>query len=297
MAKSKAAVKTQPAVVLESEVARKIRQHSRTSMKAEVCGVLIGKNDDDRTVVEACITGVNASQGGTHVTFTQDTWEHIYKIKDREYPDDKIVGWYHSHPGFGVFLSEHDLFIQENFFSGPHQIAWVYDPHTDEEGCFGWINAKVEKLSGIRFGYLQSVDQTATAVRGEETEDQDESQMSASNFGGRAAGERETPAWIRWTGPALICFAVALLSAAGGYIFGGRQVAGQVERELSPTLEACQQIAQHPVEACREILQHFAPPVAGSVAPANATGQTKYENEPAQKQGPTGEKGNNGKHK
>jgi proteasome lid subunit RPN8/RPN11 len=266
-------------------------------MKAEVCGVLIGKNDDDRTLVEACIPGVNAAQGGTHVTFTQDTWEHIYKIKDREFPDDKIVGWYHSHPGFGVFLSEHDLFIQENFFSGPHQIAWVYDPHTDEEGCFGWINAKVEKLSGIRFGYLQSVDQTATANRGEEADDADESPIPDSKFGGGAAGERETPAWIRWTGPTLICFAVALLSAAGGYVFGGRQVAAQVERELGPALGTCEQIAQHPVEACREILQQLAPPVAGSAAPAGATGQTKVEHGPAQKQDPAGEKGNNGKHK
>lgn len=295
MAKSKTAVETQPAVVMESEVARKIRQHCRTSMKAEVCGVLIGKNDDDRTLVEACIAGVNAAQGGTHVTFTQDTWEHIYKIKDREYPDDKIVGWYHSHPGFGVFLSEHDLFIQENFFSGPHQIAWVYDPHTDEEGCFGWINAKVEKLSGIRFGYLQSVDQTATAARDDEAED--EGPVPDSSFGAQSAREQKTPAWIRWTGPVLICFAVALLSAAGGYVFGGRQVAGQVERELSPTLAACQQIADHPVEACRDILQHFAPPVSGAAAPADAQSEIQPEHKPAQKQGPAGEKGNNAKHK
>ena len=179
--------------------------------------------------------------------------------------------------------------------SGPHQIAWVYDPHTDEEGCFGWVNAKVEKLSGIRFGYLQSVDQTATAARDDEAED--DGPAPDSNFGAQSAREQKTPAWIRWTGPVLICFAVALLSAAGGYIFGGRQVAGQVERELSPTLAACQQIADHPVEACRDILQHFAPPVSGAAAPADAQSEIQPEHKPAQKQGPAGEKGNNGKHK
>jgi proteasome lid subunit RPN8/RPN11 len=289
MAKPKTAVKTQPAVVMESEVARKIRQHARTSMKAEVCGVLIGNNLNDRTVVEACIPGVNAAQGGAHVTFTQDTWEHIYKIKDREYPDEKIVGWYHSHPGFGVFLSEHDLFIQENFFSGPHQIAWVYDPHTDEEGCFGWVNAKIEKLSGVRFGYLQSVDQAATVARDDEVEDG--SAIPNSNFESSAAGERKTPVWVKWTGPALICFAIALLSAAGGYVFGGRQVAAQVERELGPALGTCEQIVQHPVDACREILQHFGPPASGSV------GESKAESAPVQKEAPAGGKGNNGKHK
>ena len=41
-AKVKVRVSTQPVVVMEAEVARKIRQHARTSMKAEVCGVLIG---------------------------------------------------------------------------------------------------------------------------------------------------------------------------------------------------------------------------------------------------------------
>ncbi|MCI0351417.1 MAG: Mov34/MPN/PAD-1 family protein [Acidobacteriales bacterium] len=142
-----------PAVIMEAEVARRIRQHGRSSMKAEVCGVLIGTEQGRTTSVAACIAGVNAAQGGAHVTFTQETWEHIYKIKDAEYPNERIVGWYHSHPGFGVFLSDHDTFIQENFFASPQQVAWVYDPHTDEEGCFGWHDGKIEKLDDVAFRY------------------------------------------------------------------------------------------------------------------------------------------------
>ena len=146
-----------PAVLMEAEVARRIRQHARSSMKSEVCGVLIGTEQGHTTSVAACISGVNAAQGGAHVTFTQETWEHIYKIKDAEYPNERIVGWYHSHPGFGVFLSDHDTFIQENFFASPQQIAWVFDPHTDEEGCFGWHNGKIQKLDDITFRYKASV--------------------------------------------------------------------------------------------------------------------------------------------
>ena len=83
---------------IRAEVARQIRQHARSSPKAEVCGVLIGEIEGGTADVQACISGVNAAQGGAHVTFTQDTWEHIYKIKDKDYPDQRIVGWYHSHP-------------------------------------------------------------------------------------------------------------------------------------------------------------------------------------------------------
>lgn len=138
-------------VRFSTEVARQIRQHARSQAKTEVCGVLIGKQDEGFTEIQACIAGANAAQGGAHVTFTQDTWEHIYKVKDRDFPDDRIVGWYHSHPGFGVFLSDHDTFIHKNFFSAPEQIAWVYDPHSDEEGCFGWHSGRLERVGRFSF--------------------------------------------------------------------------------------------------------------------------------------------------
>jgi proteasome lid subunit RPN8/RPN11 len=196
-AKVKVRVSTQPVVVMEAEVARKIRQHARTSMKAEVCGVLIGNTDHERMTVEACIPGINAAQGGAHVTFTQDTWEHIYKIKDKEYPDDKIVGWYHSHPGFGVFLSEHDLFIQQNFFSNPQQVAWVYDPHTDEEGCFGWIGGNIQKLSAIRVGCSKAVEITGKAAQEFEDDDEDSGALDSMMSVGRAPRAAE-PVWMKW---------------------------------------------------------------------------------------------------
>ena len=133
-------------VEIRAEVLQAVRQHARSSMKAEVCGVLIGSSDGWVTAVEAHIQGEGAAQGGAHVTFTQATWEHIYKIKDRQFPKAAIVGWYHSHPGFGVFLSEYDLFIHRNFFSNPGQVAWVYDPHSDEEGCFMWTKGEIARV-------------------------------------------------------------------------------------------------------------------------------------------------------
>ena len=138
-----------PRVVFSGDVLQQIRQHARSSMSAEICGVLIGKAAEGVTHVTARIAGEGATQGGAHVTFTQDTWQHIYKVKDAEFSSQSIVGWYHSHPGFGIFLSDYDLFIHENFFGAQHQVAWVFDPHSDEEGCFGWVAKKVEPLPEV----------------------------------------------------------------------------------------------------------------------------------------------------
>lgn len=137
-------------VVIAASVVRRMHRHARSEMNAEICGVLIGTEAAGLTVIEASIEAEGAAKGGAHVTFTQDAWAHIYSVKDRDFPEKRIVGWYHSHPGFGIFLSRQDLFIHENFFSSPAQVAWVYDPHSDEEGCFGWVNGKIERVREIR---------------------------------------------------------------------------------------------------------------------------------------------------
>lgn len=106
--------------------------HAKQSLDAEVCGVLVGNicEDDDGLFVhvQAIITGTAAKQGSTHVTFTQATWNAIHTTLERDYPKLRIVGWYHTHPGFGVEFSDMDLFIQRNFFAGAGQIALVTDP-------------------------------------------------------------------------------------------------------------------------------------------------------------------------
>lgn len=143
------AVLENPVVRIDSEVTRRVRQHARAHMQTEVCGVLIGNSSSGVIEIEAPIEAFNASQAGAHVTFTQAAWETIYRVKDKDFPLDRIVGWYHSHPGFGVFLSDHDTFIHRNFFSSPDQVAWVYDPHSDEEGCFAWVDGSIHRLASI----------------------------------------------------------------------------------------------------------------------------------------------------
>ena len=58
------------------------------------------------------------------------------------------MGWQHTHPGYGVFLSGYDLFIQKNFFNLPFQVAYVIDPIENTRGFFQWKNEKIKKLGG-----------------------------------------------------------------------------------------------------------------------------------------------------
>ena len=106
--------------------------HAKESVDAEVCGVLVGETHDGNVDVKAIIRGAAARSARTHVTFTHDTWNHIHATLDKEYPTLQIVGWYHTHPGFGVEFSDMDRFIHQNFFSGPTQVAYLTDPLSGE---------------------------------------------------------------------------------------------------------------------------------------------------------------------
>lgn len=127
-------------------VREQIYDHVFSSLEAEVGGVLIGHlREDGSPLVTAIIPALEAEGGRSRVTFTHEAWSVIHSTLDRAYPGEEILGWYHSHPGFGIFLSEHDLFIHRNFFGRPEQIAIVVDPHAGSEGLFVWKAGEVVK--------------------------------------------------------------------------------------------------------------------------------------------------------
>jgi len=138
-------------VVIRQSVLDAIYQHGRAFEGTEVCGVFVGDHlseDGDMTLIEAVIQGEHTTSTNGSVTFTADTWNHIQQTMDALYPDSKIVGWYHTHPNHGVFLSKMDQFIHEQFFGQPWQVAFVYDPIRSEEGLFCWRD---ERLAMCRF--------------------------------------------------------------------------------------------------------------------------------------------------
>jgi proteasome lid subunit RPN8/RPN11 len=126
-----------------------IYQHVFDNADREVGGVLVGRTaaDGGLPLITGAIPAISADEQRATLTFTQEAWAHVHRVLEREFPpDEQIVGWYHSHPGFGIFLSGHDLFIHENFFNAPSQIAVVVDPHARMEGVFAWRDGELAAL-------------------------------------------------------------------------------------------------------------------------------------------------------
>jgi proteasome lid subunit RPN8/RPN11 len=113
----------------------KIRKEARSTDR-EIIGVLIGKVYDNLLVVTDAVSGEQAS-GMTRVKLDNVTLAKIVnKIMEGKIKGN-ILGWYHSHPGFGVFMSATDIGTQQMLQQFSSKVAaLVIDPTEDHYEVF-----------------------------------------------------------------------------------------------------------------------------------------------------------------
>lgn len=140
-------------VYISQPVYRQIHRFTRNKTTNESGGMLIGHVTEGfgKTciIISGFVEAKYCEATPTTLTFTHETWDCCHKEIDKKFPGEKIVGWIHTHPNFGIFLSEYDKFIQENFFREDYQIAYVVDPIQKIEGFYFWINGKIERCKGF----------------------------------------------------------------------------------------------------------------------------------------------------
>ncbi len=107
----------------------KILRHGMQFSGIEVAGVLIGRLVGDVVEISDSDTGPQIGTTG-HVKLARSVAPLIAEKIQRQGRSEYIVGWYHSHPGFGCFLSSIDVDTQmglQKMFS--QCVALVVDPH------------------------------------------------------------------------------------------------------------------------------------------------------------------------
>lgn len=146
-------------IFVHFETWRAIERSVAEDTTIELGGVLLGEQCvDDRGQPFVQITDAlearhyEATKGS--FKFTHDTWQDLLQ-RAANYPaGTKLVGWYHSHPGWGIFLSELDLFICQSFFTHPLDVALVVDPCQDQRGWFYWDASQAQPVKQRSQGFF-----------------------------------------------------------------------------------------------------------------------------------------------
>ena len=140
-------------IYISQPVYKEIHKFTQNKTINESGGMLIGDVIEEfgktNIIIKGFVEAKFCDATPTTLKFTHETWDYVHKRMEKKFPNQKIVGWIHTHPNFGIFLSEYDKFIQENFFKEEYQIAYVIDPIQDIEGFYFWINGKIERCKGF----------------------------------------------------------------------------------------------------------------------------------------------------
>jgi proteasome lid subunit RPN8/RPN11 len=134
-------------IFMAQDAYQQIDTHAHSALDMEVGGMLVGQVcytpiGLPYIVIDAPMPARYVKHGPTHLTFTSDTLADALNRIDDQYPDKKIVGWYHTHPGLSVFMSPTDVWLHKNFFREMWQVALVIDPVADHGGFFRYIEDK-----------------------------------------------------------------------------------------------------------------------------------------------------------
>lgn len=118
---------------LSKNAEEKIRNHANVMLAKhkEALGLLLGtlheyEGTEFTMVRDIATTELDSS--AVKVRFRRDSYEQLLTSIDDCGFDYIIVGWYHSHPGHGCFMSPTDIRTQKRIFNEKFHSAIVIDP-------------------------------------------------------------------------------------------------------------------------------------------------------------------------
>eukprot|EP00916_Digyalum_oweni_P018215 GHVL01030586.1.p1 GENE.GHVL01030586.1~~GHVL01030586.1.p1 ORF type:complete len:308 (+),score=34.59 GHVL01030586.1:31-954(+) len=137
-------------VYISSMALLKMLKHGRAGIPMEVMGLMLGEFVDDYTIKVVDVFSMPQSGNSVSVEAIDPVFQHLMldMLKQTGRPET-VVGWYHSHPGFGCWFSGTDINTQQSFEKlNSRAIGVVVDPIQSVKGkvvidCFRLINPQM----------------------------------------------------------------------------------------------------------------------------------------------------------
>merc|ERR1711933_236824 len=144
---------TSEKVHISSLALLKMLKHGRAGVPMDVMGLMLGEFVDDYTVRVVDVFAMPQSGTSVSVEAVDPVFQTkmLDMLKQTGRPE-MVVGWYHSHPGFGCWLSSTDINTQSSFEAlNSRAVALVVDPIQSVKGkgvidCFRLINPQLMML-------------------------------------------------------------------------------------------------------------------------------------------------------
>lgn len=144
-------------IFIEDYVHTFLTQYSEEKKSGAQIAVLLGKNERAGGKRHLYIKGalpverVTEKQG--KYCFTEKVWGDIYLACEKHFPEQEILGWFLSKPGFSV---EKTAVLEEThrtYFSGADKVLFMMEPLEHDSGFFGFDGNRFVKQPGYYIYY------------------------------------------------------------------------------------------------------------------------------------------------
>lgn len=127
---------TSEQIQISSLALLKMLKHGRAGVPMEVMGLMVGEFIDEYTIKVVDVFAMPQSGTGVSVEAVDDVFQtKMMDMMKQVGRPEMVVGWYHSHPGFGCWLSSVDVQTTQSFESlNPRVVAVVVDPIQSVKG-------------------------------------------------------------------------------------------------------------------------------------------------------------------
>ena len=134
-----------------------LKKISRNQEKSGKAAILFGKyhwlEGCSYLFIRSALEIQDQEVSAEHIVFSDKVWGQVYEDSRKYFPEQEIVGWFVSLPGFNMQMNEVLLKTHLNHFAGNDKALFVLEPGESEEAFFLYENNQLVRQPGYYIYY------------------------------------------------------------------------------------------------------------------------------------------------
>lgn len=133
-----------------------LRKISRGAKEGKIA-VLLGEHhwasENTYLFIKSALQISEMEVSAEHLDFNEKVWGQVYEISNKYFPNQEIVGWFLSIPGFSMQLNEMLVKTHLDYFAGNEKVLFVVEPGEWDEAFYIYENGQMNRQSGYYIYY------------------------------------------------------------------------------------------------------------------------------------------------
>lgn len=150
-------IRGQQKIYIEDYAYTFLKKISRTPKEGGRAAILLGQyhwaEGSAYLFIKSALQVKDMEVSPEHIVFSDKVWGQVYEDSRSYFPQQEIVGWFVSLPGFNMQMNEVLLKTHLNHFAGNDKVLFVVEPGEWEEAFFVYENNQLNRQPGYYIYY------------------------------------------------------------------------------------------------------------------------------------------------